>query len=187
MSRNIKGSPHRIWTSRTLAETAIVLLMMGHAAWISPADAQSIPSDANATCIVTPTMFKGWFQSGAVTLNGVVNPANSVTFPNAPNCSFYQWSEQMFLWLTSPAPVTYGGGGRIFDTSTFYDVSPPDQNGNRTFIPHFPGLIRVPILRAAQAGPGGFPVMFDKAGRLLEIEPTQTGPNGKPLIRDRQI
>jgi hypothetical protein len=48
-----------------------------------------------------------------------------------------------------------------------------------------PGLIRFPILRAAQAGPSGFSVMFDRAGRLLEIEPPQIGPNGKPLIRDK--
>jgi hypothetical protein len=44
------------------------------------AGAQTIPADAKATCTVTPTGFAGWFQSGTVSLNGVVNPANSVTF-----------------------------------------------------------------------------------------------------------
>jgi hypothetical protein len=66
----------------------------------------------------------------------VVLPANSVTFPNTPNCSFYQWSMQMFLWLTSPAPVTYGGGGRIFDTSTFFDVATRPERR-----PHLPATL----------------------------------------------
>lgn len=83
-----------------------------------------VPSDAKAICTVTTNgapAFASWFESGTVTLNGVVKPANSVTFPNTPNCSFYQWSEQMFLWMTSPAPATYGGGGgRIFDSPAFF-------------------------------------------------------------------
>jgi hypothetical protein len=149
------------------------------------ANAQSIPADAQPTCIVTPTAFKTFFEGGNVVLNGVVNPANSVSFNNNPNCSFYQWSEQMFLWLTSPAPRTYGGGGgRIFDSPVFFDVSPPDQNGQRTFLPHFPGFIRHLNVRAAQAGPAGLPVLFDKAGRLVQVAPPQTGPNGLPLIRN---
>ena len=64
--------------------------------------AQTLPADAKPICTVTPTQFAGWFQTGKVALDGVVNPANSVTFPNTPNCSFYQWSMQMFMWLTSP-------------------------------------------------------------------------------------
>jgi hypothetical protein len=109
------------------------------------ANAQTIPNDALATCTVPPAAFNAFFESGTPSLNGVVNPADSVAFPNNPNCSFYQWSMQMFLWLTSPAPVTYGGGGgRIFDSPAFFDVSPPDQNGQRTFIPHFSGLPPVP-------------------------------------------
>jgi hypothetical protein len=115
-----------------------------------------------------------------------VNPANSVTFPNVPNCSFYQWSKQMFLWLTSPAPATYGGGGgRIFDSPTFYDVSPLNASGQRTLIPHTPGLIRAFPLRAAQVGPHNLPVITDTAGRLFEIESTQVEPATKPLIRSK--
>jgi hypothetical protein len=150
------------------------------------ASAQTIPADAQATCTVTPAQFKGFFEGGNVVVNGVVDPANSVAFTDIPNCPFYQWSEQMFLWLTSPAPPTYGGGGgRIFDSPVFFDVSPPDsQTGQRTFIPHFPGFIRHLNVRAAQAGPNGFPVLFDKTGRLLQVTPPQTGPNGLPLIRN---
>jgi hypothetical protein len=164
-----------------------VLLALTLMSATSLANAQSIPADAQPTCTVTPAAFKTFFEGGNVVLNGVVNPANSVSFNNNPNCSFYQWSEQMFLWLTSPAPPTYGGGGgRIFDSPVFFDVSPPDPNqgGARTFIPHFPGFIRRLGVRAAQAGPGGLPVMFDKAGRLIQVARPQTGPNGLPLIRN---
>src|SRR2546429_7097703 len=100
--------------------------------------AQTIPSDAATTCTVGPTDFAHWFESGTPSLNGVVKPADSLNFVDQPNCSFYRWSEQMFLWITSPAPPTYcGGGSRVFDSSAFFDVSPPDPNtGQRTFIPH---------------------------------------------------
>jgi hypothetical protein len=151
------------------------------------ANAQSIPTDPQPTCTVTPAAFNAFFQSGTPALNGIVKPADSVGFNNSPNCSFYRWSWQMFLWLTSPAPSTYGGGGgRVFDSPVFFDVSPPDpsQGGQRTFIPHFPGFIRQLNVRAAQAGVNRLPVHFDKAGRLVEVAPPQTGPNGKPLIRN---
>ncbi|HEY4360492.1 MAG TPA: hypothetical protein VGN17_05970 [Bryobacteraceae bacterium] len=152
----------------------------------SKASAQTVPTDAQLTCTVTAPVFASWFQSGMVAPNGVVNPANSVTFPNVPNCSFYQWSKQMFLWLTSPAPVTYGGGGgRIFDSPTFFDVSPPDASGQRTFIPHTPGLIRNFGVRAAQVGPHGLPVAVTRAGTLVEVESVPIAPSGNQLIRNR--
>jgi hypothetical protein len=145
--------------------------------------AQFPPNDAKPTCTVTAPTFASWFQSGAPALNGVVKPADSVAFPNAPNCSFYQWSEQMFLWLTSPAPSQYGGGAHIFDSPTFYDVSAPDANNQRVFIPHKNGVIRPFNLRAAQPGPHNLPVIFDRAGRMFEIE-TQK-PEVKPLVRNK--
>src|SRR4030095_1538131 len=114
-------------------------LMVITAALAGTSGAQTLPADAKATCTVSGPVFKSWFASGSVTLNGVVNPANSVPFPNTPNCSFYQWSEQMFLWLTSPAPRSYGGGAHVFDSPAFYDVTPPDKKGHRAFLPHLPG------------------------------------------------
>jgi hypothetical protein len=150
------------------------------------ANAQTVPNDAKATCTVTAPVFASWFHSGAVTLNGVVDPANSVTFPDVPNCSFYQWSKQMFLWATSPAPVTYGGGGgRIFDSPAFFDVSPPDGMGHRTFIRHAAGVNRIFTVRVAQVGPHGLPIIFDKQRRMIEVERPQIAPTGKQLIRDR--
>ncbi|MGA9644182.1 MAG: hypothetical protein WBQ72_22485 [Terriglobales bacterium] len=166
-----------------------------------------LPTDASATCTVTPAVFKTWFQSGSVTLNGVVNPANSVTFPNVPNCSFYQWAEQDFLWLTSPAPATYGGGGGlIVDSPTFYDVSPPAADGSRAFLPHTSGLIRPFALRSAQADAQGLQMTFDSsgtpiqvkaaereatplvlnsAGQQVQVAHARRGPNGKPILLDR--
>jgi hypothetical protein len=139
-------------------------------------------------CTVTPTMFNGWFKpippatTGTATLNGVVLPANSINFPNTPNCSFYQWAMQDFLWLTSPAPPEYGGGGGlIVDSPTFYDVSPPDGNGNRTLVRHSPGIIRVLGLRAAQVGSQGLQLNFDASGRPFQVKPADAG--AKPLVR----
>jgi hypothetical protein len=174
-------------TNRSTAMKLCMLAALGLAPSGEIANAQTIPTDAQPTCTVTAAAFKSFFEGGNVVVNGVVDPANSVAFSNVPNCPFYQWAEQMFLWLTSPTPPTYGSaGGRIFDSPVFYDVSPPDQNGQRTFIPHSPGLIRpfpLPV-RAAQAGAAGLPVLFDTTGRLVQIAPPQTGPNGLPLIRN---
>jgi len=145
--------------------------------------AQSIPTDPQATCVVTPTTFASWFQSGTPALNGVVNPANSVTFQSNTNCPFYQWSEQMFLWLTSPSPAQYGGNGRIFDSPVFYDVSAVDENNQRHFLPHVPGQLRFFNIRTSQPGPHGLPVIFDKTGRMFEVDRPQIAPSGRPLIR----
>ena len=153
--------------------------------------AQTIPTDAVAPpqdpCALTAAQFAGWFQSGTPALNGVVKPADSLNFIDQPNCPFYQWAQQMFLWLTSPAPPTYcGGGAHVFDSPAFFDVSPPDAGGRRTFITHTcsprGGVNRFLNLRAAQAGPHGLPVIIDKARRMLEVENPQTGPGGKPLV-----
>jgi hypothetical protein len=140
-----------------------------------------VPADAQDACPLSAATFAGWFQSGTVTLNGVVNPANSLN-NLIPNCGFYQWSEQMFMWLTSPAPTAYGGGAHIFDSLAFFDVSPPDASGNRTFLAHTPSLIHAFPVRAAQRGPHGLPVVADRSGRLLEFKPPDS--KVKPLVRD---
>ena len=51
-----------------------------------------VPTDAQDPCPLSAATFAGWFQSGTVSLNGVVNPADSTQFL-APDCGFYQWSE----------------------------------------------------------------------------------------------
>ncbi|HEY0760807.1 MAG TPA: hypothetical protein VGD61_00410 [Pyrinomonadaceae bacterium] len=91
----------------------------------------------------------------------------------------------MFLWLTSPTPSSYGGGGRpIFDSPVFYDVSPPVA-GVRTFIPHTVGGNSALTLRTAQVGAHGLPVIMAKDGTMFEVEQPRIAPSGKQLIRDR--
>ena len=182
---NILSVPFRLINHRLkmALRLALIAVVCGAALLFSSCATTPVPSDPVKTgCSVSASDFNTWFESGAVSLNGVAKPANSVTFPNSPNCSFYKWSEQMFVWLTSPAPPTYGGGAHIFDSGAFYDVSPLDAMGQRTLIPHTSGLVKVMALSAAQAGAHDLPVIFDKQGRMFEIEPTQLGPNNKPLV-----
>jgi hypothetical protein len=90
----------------------------------------------------------------------------------------------MFMWLTSPAPPAYGGGAHIFDSPTFYDVSPPDASGNRTLLAHTGvGPVRLFPLRNATLGAQRLPVVIDRSGRLLSVKPPD--PKLKPLVRDR--
>src|SRR5579864_43253 len=163
----------RLWF--TAVATAMVLVCTGCGG------APPIPTDAQDACPLPSSTFSGWFQSGSVTLNGAVNPADSLV-SLTPDCGFYQWSDQMFLWLTSPAPPTYGGGAHIFDSPAFFDVSPPDASGNRTFLAHSAGLVHAFPLRAAQLGPHHLPVVADRSGRLLEFKPA--APGAQPTVRD---
>jgi len=149
----------------------------------------ALPTDAGSTCAtaLTATEFNGWFESGTVSLNGAVKPANSVQFPDIPNCSFYKWSEQMFLWLTSPAPPRYGSGGLVMNTPAFFDVSLPDASGERHFVPHTSGLIRAFNLRTAQRGMLDLPIILEKKTlRMLEIIPPVLSPSGKQVVMDGQ-
>ncbi len=105
---------------------------------IAAQNTDALPSSPSLTfsCPVSPTTFAGWFHNKSVAVNGLVDPADSLNFPNTPNCSFYEWSEHMFLWLTSPFNGT-ANGRKVFRTATFFDVSPPDINTvgrPRTFI-----------------------------------------------------
>ena len=172
--------------------TAVVVLMMGFGGCGPSSPTLNtltlLPVDPNPSCLVSSTTFATWFTpvapatTGVVAVNGVVNPANSVAFPNTPNCSFYQWAKQDFLWLTSPAPATYGGGGGlIIDSPSFFDVSPPASDGSRTFLRHSSGFLRPFGLRAAQAGPQGLQLLFDRSGKPFQFKLAPVGT--KPLVR----
>lgn len=140
-----------------------------------------LPTDASPSCTVSASVFNTWFVKTPITADGSVNPANSVTFPNVPNCSFYQWAMQDFLWLTSPTTSAYGGSGLILDSPAFFDVSPPvgSETGQRTLLAHSAGFIRPVILRAAQAGPQGLQLTFDASGTPIQVKPAEAG---APLI-----
>src|SRR5215475_4774769 len=72
--------------------------------------AQPLPDDAEGGCLESAEL-AGWFEGGAVTLNGAVKPADSLNFPTGlettpsadVECNFDKWAARMFLWLTSPA------------------------------------------------------------------------------------
>jgi len=147
-----------------------------------------LPPDAGSSCAasITPAEVNSWFESGTATLNGAVKPANSVLFPDVPNCSFYKWSEQMFLWLTSPAPPRYGSaGGLVMNSGAFFDVSLPDASGQRHFEPHSAGTLRAFNLRTAQRGVLDLPIVLQKGTlRLLEVLPPVVAPSGRQLVQD---
>ncbi|MFL6234547.1 MAG: hypothetical protein ACJ76N_15555 [Thermoanaerobaculia bacterium] len=150
---------------------------------------QTLPADAGGACLtsLTAAEFNSWFDAGVVSLNGSVKPADSVHFPDIPNCTFYKWSEQMFLWLTSPAPPRYGGGGGlILNSSAFYDVTPLDATGHRHFVPHTSTLLRTFNVRAAQLGALDLPVVMEKGTlRLLEVLPTVFSQEGRQMVMDQ--
>ena len=180
------------WVKRSLMKIVkrISLLMISAVAISGSSGlAQTVvPSDPDVACSVPATTVNGWFKSGTAALNGVVNPANSVSFPNSPNCSFYEWSYQMFLWLTSPAPAIYGGGGgRIFGSSAFFDVSPPDANGKRTMSPHEGGLLSKFDVFNRQVGPNRLPLVFDKQGRMFAVQSPPRGQLPRVLTKSGQL
>jgi hypothetical protein len=175
----------RLIDSVRLWPVGLATLVFGSTLLIAGCNKTPVPTDPVTTgCSVSATEFNTWFETGAVSLNGVVKPASSLTFSDNPNCDFYKWSEQMFLWLNSPAPSRYGGGAHIFNSPAFYDVSPLDANFDRTFIAHPSGNSTLGnlSLRAAQVGQHGLPVIMSRRGTMLEIESPQLGPTGKQLI-----
>src|SRR5262245_36110564 len=171
---------------RVIRTTFLAAIVLGAATGL----AQTLPSDAQQTCVAN---IAPWFQSGSVTLNGFVNPPNSLNLDTSTNCNFYLWSEQMYLWMTSPTPTIYGGSGRVFQSPVFYGVTscPNSTNGSLCFVPQFSivppffpadaktTMSKLPplknaaalknfraALRPAKRGPHGLPVVIDRKGRM---------------------
>jgi hypothetical protein len=147
------------------------------------ADAATVlPADVKSTCNFSTGEFNAIFQSGNVSKDGGVLPANSFAFTPNSLCSFYKWSAQMFLWLASPVPPQIGS--HVFDSPVFFSVSPLDSNGRRNLIPNAPGR-NLPFLPAiAQRGDKGQEVVFDSTGKIHDVIHPAVGPNGKLLARD---
>ena len=153
------------------------------AAWgcSTSASAQAVPTDAAGGCPIPAATVASFFETGAPSLDGVVKPADSTALLT-PNCGFFQWTEQMFLWLTSPAPASYGGGSHVMFSPQFFIVSPEDSNGRRTFIVNDP---RQPLrmgLRATELGPHGLPVVMARTGQVVEVVREKPGQK-PPVIR----
>jgi hypothetical protein len=147
--------------------------------------ATTLPPDVFSSCAFTQAEFKAIFESGSVSKSGGVLPADSFSFTPDSLCSFYKWSAQMFLWLTSPAPPRAGSGSHVFNSPLFFGVSPLDSNGRRNLIPHMPGrsLPFSPVI--SQRGSKGQEVVFDSNGKVHDVIRPAVGPNGKLLVRDK--
>ena len=137
-------------------------------------DDEYLPQDVKQSCVVSESDFNSWFKSGKATENGLVEPANSVAFPHNNNCDFYKWSEQMFLWITSPTSGgSYENGGTVMESPVFYNVSAQDEKGNRVLTPHTPNTIISAVGNILQTGPNRLPIVFDKNGKMFEVEPQE--------------
>lgn len=133
-------------------------------------DMSGLPQDVMPSCTVSPDSFNAWFASGKATANGLVTPANSVTFGHENNCDFYEWSNRMFLWITSPSSGAYGQANTVMESPTFYSVSPENANGQRVLIPHTANTPLRMTNHLEKNGPNRLPVMRSKEGKLYEIE-----------------
>lgn len=133
-------------------------------ATLSSAQKSILPSDAMQLCPMNPDSFSTWFAGGKVSENGLVNHANSLTFVHDSNCNFYRWSQQMFLWVTSPYEKR-----SVMESSIFYTVSPVDSTGHRELIPHTEGQPLRATGHIIQSGPNRLPIMNAKDGRRFEI------------------
>jgi hypothetical protein len=177
----------------------LVLLSLSHIA-----NAQTVlPGDAGKTCIVNEDEFKRWFTDGNVKKDGEVKPAGSLSFQPASECAFYRWSEQMFLWLTSPLSQ----GRYKFNSSDFFAVDSPGSDGGRKLIrqddPQQKG-IRASIAlveknpsvivdsrgkqRAAvtlETPADALSPFLDKSNKAVDVVSIAASIEGKPLLLDR--
>jgi hypothetical protein len=173
-----------------ITTTSIAVILSFSTLWLNTScggsGSSSLPADARPDCVFAPTDFAALFATGTVTRDGIVNPANGFNFGSAVdlNCRFYQWAEQMFLWVTSPAPAVYGGGDRVFASKVFFDVTPPDAVNNRSLVPHTPGAIFSLGLRDVQFGAHGLKIITAKGGSLWEVVRPAIAASGRQQILD---
>jgi hypothetical protein len=140
-----------------------------------------VPDGSNSAkydCPISATKFKGWFVSGLVTANGRVNPPDNVNFSGNGDCSFYQSAERMFLWVTSPPLVGYGGGSYVFDSPVFYEVSPPGGGQPPALVAKSFERSKIATVSVPKRGPDGSVVVFDDAGKMYGI----VNANSHPFI-----
>ena len=175
------GLTHVAQPTGLLLTAALTLQLFSHGALAQT----PLPATVSPTCTVSGPEFNGWFDSGSVSLNGSVLPADSFSFTPNSLCSFYKWSEQMFLWLNSPVPSRYGTGSHVFDSPAFYAVSPADANNHRTLIPHTPGRLLNFVPFISQRGNKGQQVVFDSTGKIHNVIHPALGPTGRMLMRNR--
>ena len=150
------------------ASASLMLFMLIMVSCVKP-DYTKLPTDVKK---IANLKLNNWFANGKVTLNGQVMAANSVDFNNgtSTNIDFYKWSEQMFLWITSPKDNTI-----VLETPEFYTVSPPYSKGNtisRNLIPHNPSKtlsasVNIIKLDTEEGQAGSDDVLMSKDGSIL--------------------
>ncbi len=176
----LSGARHGLGLGMTALAAALVL---------RPADAQDLPADAQPACVFNAAAFAAMFVSGAVTLNGAVEPADSTVNPGASGlpCPFFLWSDQMYLWLTSPATQYASGRGNpplTMFSPAFYTVSPEGSNGRRSFVRNAPNVPVRMMLRTIKP-PLMLPLLRARTGQLVEVAPAPAGAAAAPTVRLR--
>jgi hypothetical protein len=134
----------------------------------------ALPQDAMPSCTLTQAQFNAWFASGQATENGAVMPANSVAFQANNNCDFYQWSHQMFLWITSGSAA----GTTVMESPVFYTVSPEIDSAGKSFrqlIPHKAGTKLRAGSNIRQFGPNQLPLVATPSGQRVEVLAQKSG------------
>jgi hypothetical protein len=118
-------------------------------------------------------------------------PRNTNFNSSGSDCEFYNEAMQMFFWLTSPAPVSYGGGSYVFASKVFYAVS-TRKHRSSAFSHFFQGSGQNPAVQLlditlSQTGPKGRPVVFDRRGSVHEDGVGQAGTGEVLLTQGRDI
>jgi hypothetical protein len=164
-------------TTMTQSLAALALLLIAHSA-----DAQTtLPSDVKPTCTVPSADFNNWFATGSVSKDGIVLPAGSLTFTPNSACSFYKWSEQMFLWLTSPL----GSGRHVFSSPAFYGVDAPGSDKMRNPVPQDDNKLLSFAPAVALVGKEGMKVVSDSTGKIRNVVRVPAGLNSSLLFQDK--
>jgi hypothetical protein len=141
-----------------------------------------LPQDVLPACTVSQDTFDTWFHTGKATENGLVTEANSVDFGHNNNCEFYQWSERMFLWITSQNRGSTESGGTVMESPLFYTVA-PDSGKTLKLVKHVSGGLMSAVSSLEKNGPNRLPVFSDKNGRLFEVQFHK--PGEKVLVKNQ--
>lgn len=156
---------------------------------LRPVEAQTLPADVQPSCVFPQAQFAAMFVGGTVTANGPVTPADSRVNPgvSGQNCPFFQWADQMYLWLTSPVPGASRGPGPVTRTmfsSSFYTVSPKDSDGNRHFVPNV-AQAPVPMGLRTTKPTTMHPLLRARSGHIVQVLPAAQGDSAPPAVRLR--
>jgi len=165
------------------------LTVAATALFLRPVGAQTLPNDVKPSCVFSQGQFAAMFVGGAVTPNGAVLPANSLVNPGASggNCPFFQWADQMYMWLTSPVPAGARGPGPVTRTmfsSSFYSVSPKDSNGIRHFVPNVDQAPFAMGIRTTKPTTM-LPLLRARSGHLVQVLPGGPADSASPTVRLR--